>query len=303
MLSGRWIVPALPIGAISLGALFSVLGAPGLPRPDLPVTAPGETAPAPPGPRHLLGTDPLGRDLLARLLAGASTSLGVALGAQAVALLIGLFVGAAAGAAGGGVESALMRCTDLFLALPAPLVLIAVLAAVPDAGSLPLLGAAPDQASLVCLLALGLLGWGEIARVVRAGILEARGRAFSEAARAAGAGPLRVLGAHLLPHAIGPVWTLASAGVGANVLAEAWLSFLGIGVRPPRPSWGTMIAEGTPYLTSHPWLCLFPGLALTLTVLGFHLLGDQLREGPGGEPAAPRPGLAPPARAAGGWRR
>jgi peptide/nickel transport system permease protein len=295
--SRRWIAAALLIAAAVLGALLSALGAPGLARPDLPVLAPGEIAPAPPGRGHLLGTDPLGRDLLARLLAGASTSLGVALAAQALALLIGLSVGALAGAAGGSIDSVLMRGADLLLSLPAPLVLIAVLAALPDAGVPPLIGAADEPATLVCLLALGLLGWGEIARVVRASIIETRRRAFSEAARAAGAGPLRLLGMHLLPHAVGPVWTLASAGVGANVLAEAWLSFLGIGVRPPRPSWGGMIADGTPYLTSHPWLCIFPGLALTLTVLGFHLLGDWLRELHGEEQAAPLVGFVPPPRA------
>jgi peptide/nickel transport system permease protein len=295
--SRRWIAPALLIGAAGVGALLSALNAPGLARPDLPVLSAGETAPAPPGRRHLLGTDPLGRDLLARLLAGASTSLGVALAAQGVALLVGLPVGAVAGAAGGKIDSVLMRCTDLLLSLPAPLVLIAVLAALPDAGGLPLIGSADEPAMLVCLLALGLLGWGEIARVVRAGVIETRRSAYSEAARASGAGPLRLLGVHLLPPALGPVWTLSSSGVGANVLAEAWLSFLGIGVRPPRPSWGGMIADGTPYLTSHPWLCIFPGLALTLTVLGFHLLGDWLRERRGGEQPAPLVGFEPSPRA------
>lgn len=280
----RWLLPALLVCAPVAAAFLAGLDLGRIPPYDVPVLAPGERPPAPPGSGHWLGTDPLGRDVLSRLLAGASTSLSVALGAEGVAVLLGLGIGSLAGLLGGRADAVLMRITDLFLALPAPLILIAVLAAVPEPRDLPLVGAAPDPALVLCFLVLGFLGWGELARVARAGVMEARGRAFAEAARAAGAGPLRLLVTHLAPHALGPVWTLASAGVGSNILAEAWLAFLGIGVQPPRPSWGAMIYEGTPYLVTHPWLCLFPGLALTLSVLGFHLLGDRLRErgAPGG---------------------
>ncbi len=280
----RWLPSLLLVAAALLAATLLRLDVGWLHPYDVPVLAPGERPPAPPGRGHWLGTDGLGRDVLARLLAGASTSLSVALAAQLLSLLLGIAIGSAGGFLGGRIDAILMRVTDLFLALPTPLILIAVLAAVPDPGELPVLRAAGDPALVMCFLVLGLLGWGELARVCRAGVLEARRRDFTEAARAAGAGPVRLLVSHLIPHALPPLWTLASAGVGSNVLAEAWLGFLGIGVRPPRPSWGAMIYEGTPYLTTHPWLCLFPGLALTLSVLGFHLLGDRLREREGTAP-------------------
>jgi len=280
-----WLVPALLISAALAAALAAGLGLPWIHAYDEPILGPGELPPAPPGPGRWLGTDALGRDLLSRLLAGAATSLSVALAAQGVALAVGLGIGSTAGYLGGRTDALLMRITDLFLALPAPLVLIAVMAAVPEPRDLPLLGGVGEPALVLCFLVLGLLGWGETARVTRAGVLEARRREFSDAARAAGAGPWRLLGSHLIPHALGPVWILASSGVASNILAEAWLAFLGIGVRPPRPSWGAMIYEGTPFLLTHPRLCLLPGLALTLTSLGFHLLGDRLREraSPGGD--------------------
>ncbi len=274
----RRLVPFLLVGAVLLGAGMASLEVGWLSPPNEPVLAPGERPPAPPGRGHWLGTDALGRDLLSRLLAGATTSLSVALAATVLSLAIGVLVGSTAGLAGGRTDAFLMRVTDLFLALPAPLILIAVMAAAPEPRNLPLVGTAAEPALVLCFLVLGLLGWGDQARLARAGVLEAREHAFTEAARAAGAGPLRVLAIHLVPHALGPVWILASAGVGTNILAESWLSFLGIGVPPPRPSWGSMIYEGTSYLVSHPWLCLFPGLALTGSVLGFHLLGDLLSE-------------------------
>jgi ABC-type dipeptide/oligopeptide/nickel transport system permease subunit len=274
----RWIPPALPLLLLLGATLAARSGLEWIPRHDVPVLGPGELPPARPGPGHWLGTDGLGRDMASRLIAGAGTSLSVALAAQLLSLAVGVGVGAVAGLRGGRTDAILMRVTDLFLALPAPLILIAVMAAVPEPGEIPLLGAASEPATVMCLLALGLLGWGELARLARSGVLEARRLTFTEAARAAGAGPWRLLGFHLIPHALGPVWILASSGVGANILAESWLAFLGLGVRPPRPSWGAMIYEGTPYLVTHPWVCLFPGLALTFSVLGFHLLGDRLRE-------------------------
>lgn len=281
----RWLVPALLVSVPILAALVAGAGPSWLHPTDVPILAPHERPPAPPGRGHWLGTDGLGRDVLSRLVAGATTSLSVALAAEAISLLLGLGVGSLAGTLGGRADALLMRITDLFLALPAPLILIAVMAAAPEPRDLPLVGSAPEPALFLCFLVLGLLGWGEVARVVRAGVLEARGQPFAEAARAAGAGPLRLLASHLIPHALGPLAVLASAGVGSNILAEAWLAFLGIGVQPPRPSWGSMIHEATPYLVTHPWLCLFPGLALTLSALGFHLLGDRLQER--GRPPAP----------------
>lgn len=272
------VLPFVLVGGVLTAALLSGLGASWLPAPDRPVLLPGEASPAPPGSGHWLGTDALGRDLFSRLLAGASTSISVALAATALSLLIGVGIGSLAGLLGGRADAFLMRVTDLFLALPGPLILIAVMAAAPEPRTLPLVGAAAEPALVLCFLVLGILGWGDIARMARAGVLEARQLEFVEAARASGAGPVRVLGSHLIPQALKPVWILASASVGTNMLAEAWLSFLGIGVQPPRPSWGSMISSGTQYLLTAPWICVFPGIALTLSVLGFHLLGDHLSQ-------------------------
>jgi ABC-type dipeptide/oligopeptide/nickel transport system permease subunit len=234
--------------------------------------------------------------LLSRLLAGARTSLSVALAATVLSLIIGVGIGSLAALAGGHADAFLMRLTDLFLALPGPLILIAVMAAAPEPRTLPLVGSAEEPAVLLCFLVLGLLGWGDIARMARAGVLEARHLEYVQAARATGAGPIRVLGLHLIPPALRPVWVLASASVGTNILAESWLSFLGIGVQPPRPSWGSMIAGGTQYLLTAPWICIFPGVALTLSVLGFHLLGDLLSQRAVARPAGDelrRPGAQP----------
>jgi len=286
-ISATHLLPLLLVGAVAAAAMLSALEVSWLPAPEQPVLLPGEASPAPPGPGHWLGTDPLGRDLLSRLLAGASTSLFVSLAATTLSLVVGVGIGSLAALAGGRTDAFLMRLTDLFLALPGPLILIAVMAAVPEPHTLPLLGSAEEPAVFLCLLVLGLLGWGDIARMTRSGVLEARHLEYVQAARATGAGTVRVLGLHLIPSALGPVWVIASAGVGANILAESWLSFLGIGVQPPRPSWGSMIASGTQYLLTAPWMCVFPGIALTLSVLAFHLLGDLLSLR-----AAERPGAA-----------
>jgi len=272
------VLPIVLVGALLIAASLSILKVSWLPDPEVPILLPGEKSPAPPGPGHWLGTDALGRDLLARLLAGASTSLAVALAATLLSLIIGVGIGSVAGLSGGRTDAFLMRVTDLFLALPGPLILIAVMAAAPEPRTLPFLGTTAEPALVLCFLVLGFLGWGDLARMARAGVLEARQLEFVQAARASGAGPARVLGLHLIPQALRPVWILASAGVGTNILAESWLSFLGIGVHPPRPSWGSMISSGTQYLLTEPWMCIFPGVALTLSVLGFHLLGDFIND-------------------------
>ncbi len=271
-------LPIVFVGAVLIAASVSFLEVSWLPDPQIPVLFPGEKSPAPPGPGHWLGTDALGRDLMSRLLAGATTSLAVALAATLRSLILGVGIGSVAGLTGGRTDAFLMRITDLFLALPGPLILIAVMAAAPEPRTLPFLGSVAEPALILCFLVLGLLGWGDIARMARAGVLETRQLEFVQAARALGAGPARVLGLHLIPQALRPVWILASAGVGTNILAESWLSFLGIGVSPPRPSWGSMIASGTQYLLTEPWICIFPGVALTLSVLGFHLLGDFIND-------------------------
>jgi peptide/nickel transport system permease protein len=238
----------------------------------------GVVPPTPPDARHWLGTDALGRDLLARIIHGARISLTVGTLAEVVALLLGVSIGAAAGYLGGRVDETLMRLADVFFSIPAPLLALAVIATVPDPELLPGLRALPDPSLVLVFLVLGLIGWAGIARLVRAQVLAVREMDYASAARAVGADDARLLLRHLLPNALAPVVVIATLGVAGNILAEAWLSFLGLGARPPLPSWGTMITEGQSYLTTRPWVCIYPGLALLITVLGFNLVGDGLRD-------------------------
>lgn len=246
--------------------------------PYLPAVSAGTVPPSPPDSHHWLGTDALGRDLLARILHGARVSLTVGVSAEVLALFLGLVIGSAAGYFGGRVDEALMRVADVFFALPAPLLALAVIAAFPEPETLPWLGHLPAPSLVLIFLVLGFIGWAGIARLVRAQVLVLRERDYSAAARAIGVGRLRLLVRHLLPNALAPILVTVTLGVAGNILAEAWLSFLGVGARPPLPSWGTMITEGQSYLTSRPWVCIYPGLALLVTVLGFNLVGDGLRD-------------------------
>ena len=182
--------------------------------------------------------------------------------------------GALAGYAGGRTDAFLMRLTDLVFAFPAPLLALAVLAAVPDPESAAILRHLPQPSVGVVFLVLGCIGWAGIARLVRAEFLKIRELEFAQAARAIGARGARVVTRHLLPNALGPLVVAATLGVGGNILVEAWLSFLGVGARPPLPSWGTMVTEGQAYFLARPWVCVAPGLAIFGAVLGFNLLGD-----------------------------
>jgi peptide/nickel transport system permease protein len=220
-----------------------------------------------PGPGHPLGTDSLGRDLLARLLCGARTSLAVGFGAESLALLLGVAIGAWAGYAGGRTDAWMMRFTDIVLAFPFPLVAVAVV------------GLARTDSLLTVVLLLGALGWPAIARLVRARLLSLREAGFVAAARAAGAGRIRVMIRHALPAALAPAWAVAAVGIGSNILAEAWLAFIGLG-DPGRVSWGTILRDAKDFAsTSTWWFPLFPGLFISITILGFMLLGDALQEG------------------------
>jgi peptide/nickel transport system permease protein len=272
--AGGILVAAVLTAALLGPELASLVGS----DPYTQVAPRGLTPPTPPDRDHLLGTDAMGRDQLARLLWGARISLAVALFAEALALLVGLSVGATAGWLGGAADAILMRATDLVLALPAPLLALAVAAAIPEPETVPGLGRLPAPSLVVVLLVLGGLGWAGIARLVRGEILRLRSEEFSRAAVAAGAGGPRVVTRHLLPNAMGPVLIAATLGIGGNILMEAWLSFLGVGARPPLPSWGTMVAEGQAHFLTRPWVSLVPGLAILTAVLGFNLLGDGVRD-------------------------
>jgi oligopeptide transport system permease protein len=228
-----------------------------------------------PGAEHWLGTDALGRDLLARLASGARVSLLVAVGSTALAVAIGLFYGALSGWVGGRVDGAMMRAVDVLYALPDVLVLV-LFTEVLEA----LLAGAPElHRRLVALvLALGLVGWVGVARLVRGLVLQAREEPWVEAARAAGASGARVLLRHVLPNVSGPILVTAALRIPAAILVESTVSFIGLGVQPPFASWGVLAADGFAALRSHPHLILFPSLAILVVLTGFHLLGEALRE-------------------------
>lgn len=217
-------------------------------------------------PGHLLGTDELGRDVLSRLVYGAQISLLLGVGATAVAVVLGILVGAVSGYFGGWVDAVLQRTTDTFMALPTLLVAIAVTAIV-------------ERPTLVTLfLVMGFLSWTTVARVVRGQILTLRDMDYSVAARSLGAGHGRILFRHLLPNCMGPIVVLATLLVAGMILFEAGLSFLGLGVQPPYPSWGRMLLDAKPYMEDYPWLMVYPGAAIVLTVLGLNFFGDGLRD-------------------------
>lgn len=219
----------------------------------------------PPSSTYWFGTDELGRDVLSRVMSGAKYSLGIAFIILSIALLIGVLVGALAGYLGGLADELLMRLTDLFLAFPALILAMAIAAA---------LGRSLQTAAI----ALTAVYWPWYARLVRGQVLWLKEREFVEAARAMGASPGRVLLRHILPNTTAPVIVQLTIDVGYAVLATAGLSFLGLGAQPPLPEWGTMIAGARTFFREAWWYISFPGLALTLTVVGFNLLGDGLRD-------------------------
>lgn len=220
---------------------------------------------APPSAAYPLGTDNFGRDTLTRLLFGARVSLQVAVSSVGLAAVIGVLLGSLAGYLGGLADQIIMRVVDVFLAFPPILLALLLVAAVgTGVGSVT--------------VALGLIYWTAYARVIRSGILALKTEDFVEANRALGAPWYRTLFRHVLPNAFAPIIVVASVGLGAAVTAEAALSFLGLGIQPPTPSWGSILNVGLQFLRQTPYLSTFPGLAIMLTVLGFNLLGDGLRD-------------------------
>ncbi|MEO8680016.1 MAG: ABC transporter permease [Vicinamibacterales bacterium] len=229
---------------------------------------------AAPSLSHWFGTDELGRDLLARVFFGARVSLAVGLLSALVAGALGVSVGAASGFFGGGVDAVLMRATDAVLSVPRLLLLMAAAAVVQP--SVPVL-----------VLLVGGIGWMETARVTRAAFLQSRDREFVLAARAAGASPVRVILAHLLPNASGPIIVSMTLAVGRGILLESALSFFGAGVQPPTASWGNMLYQAQTTMSTEPWLALFPGLFIFITSVAVNALGDSLGEASVSERRAP----------------
>ena len=269
-------LPAIVLVSLIAAALAAPLVAPYAPdHLDLSIRRQAPSA------THWFGTDELGRDVLARVLYGARVSLAVGLLSAAVAGASGVAIGGIAGYAGGAVDTALMRATDGVLAVPRlPLLMIVAVVLQP---AVPLL-----------VVLIGLAGWMETARVVRAEFKTLRGRRFVESARAAGAGHLRVLARHLLPNAAQTVAVSLTLAVARGILLESALSFFGVGVRPPQASWGNMLYQAQATLATEPWLALAPGAFILMTTASVNLAGDRLAAG--ADSARSRAEHAPPFR-------
>ncbi|MGH2585684.1 MAG: ABC transporter permease [Dehalococcoidia bacterium] len=220
---------------------------------------------APPSAAHPFGTDEAGRDVFVRALYGGRISLTVGIAAAALQGVIGIVIGAAAGYCGGRLDALLMRVADLLLGVPFFFVLILVASFTQ-----------PSLASII--LVIGLLQWVTMARLVRSELLSLKEWEFVIAARAVGSGPLRITFRQLLPNAVAPIIVQGTLAVAFAILAESAISFLGLGIQPPTPSWGNMLTKAQGYLISAPWLAIFPGGLIFLTVLSFNLLGDALRD-------------------------
>lgn len=219
----------------------------------------------PPRPGYWLGTDNLGRDVLTRLIFGARTSITVGVFTQFVILSIGIPLGAMAALAGGRIDNLLMRFTDIMYAFP-DLLLIILLRSI-FGGSIYMI-----------FFAIGLAGWVNLARLVRGQLLSLKEREFIEAARCIGASEARILWHHLLPNAFGPIIVSLTFGIPSAIFAEAALSYIGVGVAPPTPSWGSMVQDGFQAIFGSPHLVLFPGIAIAITMMSFTFLGDGLRD-------------------------
>jgi ABC-type dipeptide/oligopeptide/nickel transport system permease subunit len=218
-----------------------------------------------PSLEHPFGTDRLGRDVAARVIYGARVSLSVGVLAVAISIFLGLVFGAISGFYGGLADSFVMRMADVFFAFPYVLFVITLIA---------VLG--PSFWNV--FIAIGILGWASIARVFRSSILAVKENEYVDAARALGASDFRIIYRHILPNAVAPIIVYGTMSIGGAILTEAAISFLGMGVRPPTPSWGLMLSEARSFMFPAPWLMVFPGAAILTTVLAFVLLGDGLRD-------------------------
>jgi peptide/nickel transport system permease protein len=218
-----------------------------------------------PNAQHWLGTDRFGRDVLSRILYGARISLSIGFIATLISITLGTVLGAIAGYFGGKIDALIMRFTDMVLAFPRLVLLIMIVALFS-----PSIG--------VIIAVLGLTQWPNTSRIVRGDVLSLREREFIQAAHALGMGKARIIFRHLIPNVLAPVIVTATLGIGNTIVLEAGLSFLGLGVQPPTPSWGNMVADGRDSLLGSWWVATFPGLTIVMTVLAFNLVGDGLRD-------------------------
>ena len=218
-----------------------------------------------PSLEHPFGTDTLGRDVLSRVIYGARISLTVGVVATGISTILGLIMGAIAAYYGGIWDTIIMRLADIFLAFPYTLFVVAMIAVI-------------GNGIQNVFIAIGILGWPSIARVFRSAILSVKENDYVDAARAMGASDVRIVARHIFPNSVASIVVYATMNIGGAILTESALSFLGMGVVPPNPSWGTLIQDGQQYLQTEPWLMILPGLAILSTVLAFTLLGDGLRD-------------------------
>ncbi len=252
-------------GGLVIGLFFLVAAFPALFTSQNPDRIDVATILQPPSGAHPLGTDDLGRDVLSRVVYGARVSMKVGFVAVGIATTIGLVIGLLSGFYGRWVDAVLMRLVDIMLCFPTFFLILSVIAFL--------------SPSIVNIMAvIGLTGWMGVARLVRAETLSLKERDFVSAARAQGAGTLRIVFRHILPNALAPILVAATLGVAGAILTESALSFLGIGVQPPTPSWGNILTVGKNYIEFAWWLSLFPGLAILVTVLGYNLLGEGIRD-------------------------
>jgi len=219
----------------------------------------------PPNKEHLMGTDQLGRDVLSRMILGSRISLMVGFVAVGIATIIGTLLGALAGFYGRWVDITIMRFVDIMLCFPTFFLILAVIAIL-------------EPSIWNIMIVIGVTSWMGVTRLVRAEFLSIRERDFVNAAKAMGAKDLRIIFLHILPNALSPIWVSATLGVAAAILTESALSFLGIGVQPPSPSWGNILTAGKENIEIAWWLSLYPGLAILITVLGYNLLGEGIRD-------------------------
>jgi peptide/nickel transport system permease protein len=220
---------------------------------------------SPPSKDHFLGTDELGRDLLSRIIWGSRVSLKVGFIAVGIAITAGIIIGAISGFYGGLVDTILMRFVDIMLAFPTFFLILAVISIL-------------EQSIFTIMVVIGLTNWMDVARLVRAEFLSLKEKDFVSAARAVGASDKRLIFRHILPNALSPVFVAATFGVAGAILIESGLSFLGLGVQPPEPSWGNILTAGKDNIEVAWWLSLYPGLAILITVLSYNLVGEGLRD-------------------------